>query len=72
MGKKKAIVVIAHKMLIACYQMLKYEIEYEDLGASYLEKNNKSKLIKHYTKKLTSLGFTVKLGPINDVAWLKW
>lgn len=68
MGKKKAIVVIAHKILIACYYMLRGDIEYQDLGASYLEKNNKNKLIKHYTKKLTSLGFTVTVDTINEVA----
>ncbi|MEM7362359.1 MAG: hypothetical protein AAF335_05135 [Bacteroidota bacterium] len=48
MGKKKATVVIAHKMLIACYYILRGDIEYQDLGVSYLEKNSKNKLINHY------------------------
>lgn len=68
MGKKKALVVIAHKILKACYYVLKYQKEYKELGASYLEKNNANSLLRHYTKKLTSLGFNVQLKPIEIVA----
>ena len=68
MGTKKALIVIAHKILKACYYVLKYQKEYKELGASYLEKNNTSSLLRHYTKKLTSLGFKVHLSPVEIVA----
>ena len=51
MGKKKALVAIAHKILKSCYYVLKEQERYKDLGAFYLEKNNKDKLLRHYTKK---------------------
>jgi transposase len=57
MGKKKALIVIAHKLLIACYHILKDKVEYKDLGGDYLVKNKKEQLVKHYLKKLDKLGY---------------
>ena len=68
MGKKKALAAIAHKILKACYYILKNKEEYKDLGASYLEKNNKDKLIGHYIKKLSALGLKAELKPIKKVS----
>jgi transposase len=68
MGKKKALVAIAHKILEACYYVLKHQKEYKELGASYLDKNNANSLLRHYTKKLTSLGFDVELKPLEIAA----
>ena len=68
MGQKKALVVIAHKVLKACYYVLKNKEEYKELGFSYLDKNNKSCLSQHYIKKLTSLGFDVQLKPLEVAA----
>lgn len=68
MGKKKALVAIAHKILKSCYYVLKNQESYKDLGASYLEKNNKDKLLRHYTKRISALGFNVQLNPIKNLA----
>ena len=68
MGKKKALAVIAHKILKACYYMLKNQEEYKDLGADYLEKSDKTKLANYYRKKITSLGFNVLLKSMENVA----
>lgn len=65
MGKKKALIVVAHKMLKSCYYVLEKKESYKDLGASYLEKDNKDKLLKHYTKKISAMGFNVQIDPIN-------
>jgi len=67
-GKKKALIAIAHKLLKACYYMLKNQEAYKDLGADYLGKQNKNKLVNHYTKRIASLGFNVLLNPIENVA----
>ena len=67
-GKKKALIAIAHKLLKACYYMLKNQEAYKDLGANYLEKSDKTKLANYYRKKITSLGFNVLLNPIENVA----
>ena len=67
MGKKKAIIAIAHKMLQSCYHVLKKRESYKDLGASYLERNNQAKLLLHYTQKIGALGFNVQLNPMENL-----
>lgn len=66
MGKKKALAAVAHKMLIACYHILKHKIEYKDLGANYLMRPREDKLLKHYIKKLTKLGYQTELKPLEE------
>lgn len=68
MGKKKALIAIAHKMLKSCYHVLKNKEEYKDLGPLYLERDNQSKLLLHYTKKISALGFNVQLDPVENLA----
>ena len=60
MGKKKALVVVAHKILMACYNILKEKVVYRELGAAYLIKDKKESLVKHYIKKLDQLGYQVE------------
>ena len=67
MGKKKALIAIGHKILKACYHILKYKQHYKDLGSSYLEKDNKEKLLGHYIKKISSLGYQAELKQIEKV-----
>lgn len=66
MGKKKALAAVAHKLLTACYHILKHKVEYKDLGANYLIKNREDKLLKHYVKKLSTLGYQAELKPIGE------
>jgi transposase len=61
MGSKKAQVAIAHKILIACWHILKYKVGYKDLGEPYLSKDKQEKITKHYIKKLKQLGYEVQL-----------
>jgi hypothetical protein len=61
MGCKKAQVAIAHKILIACWHILKFKVAYKDLGEPYLHKDKKDKITKHYIKKLQQLGYGVEL-----------
>jgi transposase len=61
MGTKKAQVAIAHKILIACWHILKYKVVYKDLGEPYLTKDKQEKATRHYIKKLKQLGYQVQL-----------
>ena len=61
MGSKKAQVAIAHKILIACWHILKHKVAYKDLGEPYLQTDNKDKLSRHYIKKLQQMGYAVQL-----------
>ena len=60
-GKKRAILAVAHSILIAIYYMLKEDKEYEDLGADFYNKFNKEKKANAYMKKLKELGYNVQI-----------
>ena len=60
-GKKRAIVAVAHTMLIAIYHMINENKEYKDLGSDFYNKFNKEKKANAYLKKLKELGYEVQL-----------
>ena len=60
-GKKRAILAVAHSILIAIYYMIKEDKEYQDLGADFYNKFNKEKKANAYMKKLKELGYDVQL-----------
>ena len=43
------------------YHILKYKVEYKELGADYLDKRKKDKAVKNYIRRLKNLGFNVLL-----------
>ncbi|MGD0238324.1 MAG: hypothetical protein ABSC55_27795 [Syntrophorhabdales bacterium] len=60
-GKKKTLVAVGHKILIACYQVLKYKVPYKELGANYLTERKKDRIARSYVKRLSNLGYAVTL-----------
>ena len=36
-GKKKTIIALGHKILIACYHIIKDKVDYKELGADHLD-----------------------------------
>ncbi len=60
-GKKRAIIAVAHSMLIAIYHVLDEGVEYKDLGSDYYNKFNTERKAKSYIKKLADLGYNVEL-----------
>lgn len=59
-GKKKALIAVGHKILIAAYFILKDKVPYKDLGSEFLDNRKKDKQIKHHLKRLTELGFDLE------------
>jgi transposase len=55
-GKNRAVVAVAHSMLIAIYHVLKNNTPYVDLGSDYYERFNREKKANYYIKKLRALG----------------
>lgn len=55
MGKRKAMIAIAHKLAIACYHILKDEVPYKELGSDYLQERKQAKMIAYRTKQLQKL-----------------
>ena len=60
-GKKKALIAVGHKILIAAYFILKDKVAYKELGAEFLQNKNKDKRIKRYLTLLSELGAEIEL-----------
>lgn len=63
-GAKRAIIAVAHRILIAAYHMLKNNEPYKDLGATYLDERNKPKVIKRMKQRIEQLGYRVTIEPV--------
>jgi len=62
-GKKKAIIAVAHSILKAVYHVLKDQVPYRELGADYIDDMVRQKRKKYYKGELKKLGFEVELTP---------
>jgi hypothetical protein len=62
-GVKRAVIAVAHAMLVIAYTMLKNSRSYQDLGGDYLEQINKDQLQRYFVKRLQKLGLTVTIEP---------
>jgi len=67
-GPKRALVAVAHSMLVIGYHMLKTNRGYQELGGNYLDQINKDQLQRHFMKRLQKLGFKVTLEPLPEAA----
>src|SRR3984893_12819616 len=60
-GYKRAVVAVAHKILVAIYHMLSHQVCYNELGDLYLDKLNKHTLTRNLVHRLERLGYAVTL-----------
>jgi transposase len=60
-GDKKAIVAVAHSILVIAYHVLRDGVSYRELGGDYFERLNTDRLTRYHTKRLAALGYTVTL-----------
>jgi len=67
-GVKRAVMAVAHTMLVIGYHMLKTGQGYHELGGDYLERINKHQLQKYYLKRLQRLGLAVTIQPATATA----
>ncbi len=63
-GKKKALIAVGHKILIAAYFILKEKSVYKELGPEYLNTLKKDKSIKRYIRLLKEMGAEVEIKKI--------
>ena len=54
-GYKRAVVAVAHKILVAIYHMFSHRVCYNDLGDLYLDKLNKHHLTRNLVRRLERL-----------------
>jgi transposase len=62
-GSKRAVVAVAHALLVIIYHMLKTKTAYKDLGPDYFDRLDPDRLTKQLVKRLESLGHKVVLTP---------
>ena len=54
-GKKRAVIAVGHKILIAAYFIIRDKVAYDELGEDHLNNFRKDKLVEYYKKQLAKL-----------------
>lgn len=54
-GKKRAIVAVAHTMLIIAYHLIKEKVHFVELGADYVDERRREAQLKYYKKRIDQL-----------------
>jgi transposase len=62
-GKPRAMLAVAHSLLVSIYSMLRDQAPYHDLGPDYFDHLQARRLERHYVRRLEGLGFEVQLTP---------
>ncbi|NJN65163.1 MAG: IS110 family transposase [Acidobacteria bacterium] len=62
-GYKRALLAVAHRILVSAYEMLSRSADYRDLGAEYLDKHRVTATRRRLVSQLKSLGYEVTLAP---------
>jgi hypothetical protein len=61
LGKQRAAMAIAHKILVAAYFMLKGGSDFVDLGEAYLDRRKEAASKRALVKRLEGMGYRVTL-----------
>ena len=67
-GKKKALIAVAHSILIIIYHILKEEKTYQELGSTYFEERDHDAIKRRAVRNLERLGYQVTLQEGDDAA----
>jgi transposase len=62
-GKKRAIVAVAHSILVICYHLIKDKQNYKELGPDYADHQKPEATVKRLVSRLVRLGYDVQLNP---------
>ena len=60
-GKRRAIIAVAHSILVSVYYMFTRKEEYKELGYDYLDKRKQGTLTNRLVRRLERLGYQVNL-----------
>ena len=67
-GKQKAIIAVAHRLLVAIYHMLKNREPYREIGSGPQSELAKQKLAERMQRRIEQLGYPVTLEPVAPAA----
>jgi transposase len=60
-GKKRAIVAVAHSIVVSAFHMLSRHEPYQELGANYFDDQRRHQLVDRLARRLERLGYRVSL-----------
>lgn len=60
-GPQRALVAVAHSMIIAGFYLIKYDMKFKDLGADFFDQRNREHVARRALKRLNALGYKVTL-----------
>jgi hypothetical protein len=64
-GKKRALIAVGHKILIAAYYILQDKVPYKELGGEFLTNRKKSKKVGYLLKQLRDLGVEMEIRQVS-------
>ncbi len=67
-GVKRAIIAVAHRILIALYHILKRQEPFRDLGAAYYDERHRVQLLKRTERRFARLGLKLTVEPLAQAA----
>lgn len=67
-GRKKAIVAVAHKILVIVYTLLSRGELYQERGVAALDQRDKDRLLERLQRRIAQLGYRVSLEPTAPAA----
>jgi len=62
-GAKRAILAVAHTMLVTIYHLLRHGSTYQDLGGNYFDQRDRYATIRRAIGRIERLGYKVTLEP---------
>jgi transposase len=63
-GKKRAMIAVAHAIVVSAFHMLSRHEPYHELGATYFDQQRRHHLVDRFTRRLEHLGYRVSLEPV--------
>ena len=67
-GQKRAVVAVAHSLLIAFYFILRDNVPYQDLGLDHFDRLTPARLTRSLVKRLERLSYKVTLEALEPAA----
>jgi transposase len=61
LGKKKALIAVAHSLLVIVYHVLTEDREYEEPGGNYFDERDRQTVQRRLVRRLEQLGYHVTL-----------
>jgi transposase len=62
-GHKKAVIAVGHQILEIAYHIMRYDVDYHELGADYFVKRDRERATRRHLQQLQALGYRVTLEP---------